>query len=393
MSATPPPQQLAGTQAPSQIEFLWERYRRHFNLVVTLGLCAVAGYYLLKSYNQKQVDKHWSEFAVSTGLETAYTDQQLVQMSSMINPSVIDLLADLPKLETYLAAADQNQKPYVLLAIARRAMLNKAWDRADSALNELATQFPKHSLVENSTYPVQVREDVKKEKDAEETQPRNKKPELKPAIAGSAVSLLREQIAAAKAFVPPARFAKPEIGADNPRFKFELSGDNGSFTIALMPDQAPKTCEAFKKLATQETGPFWKGLSVDEIQRNGTGFAKHPMQLSLGFESTKEAEQSKWIKTDPSQNTVEFETNSLSHFPGAVAARVETDGKSAADRFYVVADDAAEQDGQRVVFGYIVEGLENVKKVCESAMSAQEDEAGVGVPTDRVTVTNVTQVK
>lgn len=76
-----------------------------------------------------------------------------------------------------------------------------------------------------------------------------------------------------------------------------------------------------------------------------------------------------------------------------MAARVETDGKSAADRFYVVADDAAEQDGQRVVFGYIVEGLENVKKVCESAMSAQEDEAGVGVPTDRVTVTNVTQVK
>lgn len=285
MSATPPPQQLAGTQAPSQIEFLWERYRRHFNLVVTLGLCAVAGYYLLKSYNQKQVDKHWSEFAVSTGLETAYTDQQLVQMSSMINPSVIDLLADLPKLETYLAAADQNQKPYVLLAIARRAMLNKAWDRADSALNELATQFPKHSLVENSTYPVQVREDVKKEKDAEETQPRNKKPELKPAIAGSAVSLLREQIAAAKAFVPPARFAKPEIGADNPRFKFELSGDNGSFTIALMPDQAPKTCEAFKKLATQET--VHSGRGSVSMKSSATGQASRSTRCSSASASSR----------------------------------------------------------------------------------------------------------
>lgn len=385
MSATPP-QQLAGTQAPSQIEFLWERYRRHFNLVVTLGLCAVAGYYLLRNYNQRQVDKHWTDFAVNTGLDAAYTDQKSMILSAT------DTLKDLPTLEKFLGTADEHQKPYVMLAIARRAMLDKNWDRAESALSELESKYPKHSLVASNPYPVQVRDVVKKEKDPEDTQSRNKKPELKPAIVGSAVSLLRDQIAAAKAFVPPARFAMPVIGADNPRYKFDLSGDNGSFTIALMPEFAPKTCEEFKTLANQEV-PFWKGLSVDEIQRNGTGFAKHPMQLSLGVESTREPEQSKWNKTDPSRHTVEFETNSLSHFPGAVAARVEADGKSAADRFYVVADDAAEQDGQRVVFGYIVDGLDNVKKVCESAMSAQEDEAGVGVPTDRVTVTNVTLVK
>jgi cyclophilin family peptidyl-prolyl cis-trans isomerase len=386
MSATPP-QQLEGTQAPSQIEFLWERYRRHFNLVVTLGLCAVAGFYALKYYNQTQVDKRWTEFAVSIGLEKGYTDL------GAVTESATDTLADLGKLEQLLGAADEHQKPYVLLAIARRAMQDKNWDRAESALAELETKYPKHTLVATNPYPVQVREQVKKDETAEDTQPKNKKPELKPAVAGSAVSLLREQIAAAKAFVLPTRFAKPEIPADAPKVKFELSGDNGSFVIALMTAQAPKHCEEFLKLVNQEGGPFWKGLSVDEIQRNGTGMAKHPMQLHLGFESTREVEQSKWTKTDPSKHLVDFEVTGLSHFPGAVAAQVEADGKSCADRFYVVGEDAAEQDGQRVVFGYIVEGLENVKKVCEASMAAQEDEAGVGVPTDRVTVTDVTVVK
>ena len=270
-------------------------------------------------------------------------------------------------------------------------MQERNWERADKALADLESKFPKHSLVVSTSYPVQVREEVKKE-EKDDTAPRNKKPELKPQRAGSPVSLLREQIASAKAFAPPTHFAKPEIPADSTKVKFDFS-DGSSITIALMMAKAPKQCAEFLNLVKREGGPFWVGLSIDEIRRNGTGMARHPKQFHLGFETTKEAERSKWTKTTPSQHLVDFEANDLSHFEGAVAARAEADGKSSADRFWVCGEDAAEEDGSRVVFGYVVDGLANVKKICEASMSAQEDEAGIGLPADKVTVTAVAVVQ
>lgn len=386
MSATPP-QQLEGTQAPSQIEFLWERYRRHFNMVVVLVLCCFLGYYAFKWNRQRELNEKWSNFAVSTGIAKSYTDIDQAVLS--LSDSLAGL--DLQGLERYLGTADANQAPYVLLAIARKAMQSKDWDRAEKAIAELETKYPKHSLVLSSEYPIQVRDPVKKDKPETDEPASRKKPELKDAKPGSAVSLLREQIAAARAFVAPAQFAKPEIPANAPKVKFDF-GEAGSVTLALMTEKAPKHCEEFLKLCkktTEEGGPFWVGLSVDEIQRKGSASAERPKQFHLGFESTKLPERDKWTKTDPSKNLVD-EVSDLSHFEGAVAARQEADGKSCADRFWVCGEDAAEQDGNRVVFGYVVEGLDVVKKICESPMTAQEDESGIGVPTDKITVTAVT---
>lgn len=383
MSATPP-QQLEGSQSPSQIEFLWERYRRHFNLVVVLVMCCFLGYYAFKWNRQRALNEKWSNFSVSTGIASTYTDIDKAMLS------LADSLAglDVQGLEKYLASADSNQAPYVLLAIARKAMQAKEWDRAEKAIVELETKFPKHSLVLSGEYPIQVREEVKKDKPETDEVVSRKKPELKAAKAGSAVSLLREQIAAARAFVAPPQFAKPEIPANAPKVKFEF-GDVGSITLALMTEKAPKHCEAFLRLCKQEGGAFWVGLSIDEIQRKGSASAERPKQFHLGFETTKSPERDKWTKTDPSKNLVD-EVSDLSHFEGAVAARQEADGKSCADRFWVCGEDAAEQDGGTVVFGYLVEGLDVVKKICESPMTAQEDEAGIGVPSDKITVTAVT---
>jgi cyclophilin family peptidyl-prolyl cis-trans isomerase len=385
MSATPP-QPLEGTQSPSQIEFLWERYRKPFNLIVTLLLCVVAGFYVFKFLKQRETNAYWSSFAVNTGLDEAYIT------TDVLGGSLADSLGklDLAKLEALLASAEPVHRPYVLLAIARKAMQTSNWDRAESALATLEKDYPKHSLVAASDYPVQIREEVKKEEKDDTAAQRNKKPELKPAKAGSAVSLLREQIAAAKSFTPPSQFAKPEIPADAKKVKIDFSGDYGSVTIALLANKAPKHCEEFLKLATREGGAFWKDLNVDEIQRNGTSMAKRPKQMHIGFETTKEAERDKWTKTEPSKHLVEWEVNDLSHFPGAVAARVEADGKSCADRFWIVADDAAEEDGKRVIFGFVVDGLDTIKKICEAPMSTQEEEAGLGMPSDKVTVTAVT---
>lgn len=386
MSATPP-QPLEGTQSPSQIEFLWERYRKTFNLVVTLLLCVVAGFYVVKYLKQREINSYWSSFATNTGLDATYTDLDTFAQS------LTDSLdkQDLAKLEGLLASAQPEHRPYVLLAIARKAMQARNWDRAESALATLEKDFPKHSLVVANDYPVQIREEVKKDEKDETAPQRNKKPELKPAKTGSAVSLLREQVASAKAFAAPSQFSKPEIPADAKKVKFDFSGDFGSVTIALLSNKAPKHCEEFLKLATREGGAFWKDLNVDEIQRGGSGMAKRPKQMHLGFETTKEVERDKWTKTEPSKNQLEWEVNDLSHFPGAVAARVEAEGKSCADRFWIVADDAAEEDGKRVIFGYVVEGLDTIKKICDAPMlTTQEEEAGLGVPSDKITVTGVT---
>ena len=199
---------------------------------------------------------------------------------------------------------------------------------------------------------------------------------------------MRSQIEAAKSYVVPAQFAKVEVPADAAKVKYELSGGYGAFTIALLPD-APLHRDAFLKLA--EAG-FWKDIAIDEIRRP-TKFSKTPHELHLGFESTKGDDREKWTVTDPSKNLVDFESNKLSHFAGAVSARNEADGKSCADRFWVVVDDAPKYDGERVIFGFVVEGLDNLKRACEATMTAQEEGQGQGKPSESIRVTSVTVVK
>jgi len=385
MSATSP--QLEGTQTPSQIEFLYERYRPFLKWVLVVLVLVGAGFYGLKWQRQSAINANWARFSASIGVDNTYID------TNRASESLADALAgrDLEGLEQEFRAADAAQRPYVLWAIARKAMQDNAFDRAESALAQLERDYPKHSLLQSNEYPVQVREQVKQDKPAVDSPPqRNKKPELKPAKAGSPVALLREQITAAKTYTVPAQFARVEPPADAPKVKFELSGQNGSFVIALMSSYAPKQCGEFLKLASENDGAFWKGMNVDEIQRNGKGRgARRPMQLHIGFATTRDADKTKWIKTEPSTHQIDFEKNSLSHFPGAVSAREGTDGKSCADRFWIAVEDAAEEDGTRVVFGYVVEGLENLKKVCDASMTQQEEEAGIGVPTDNVAVVSV----
>ena len=264
-------------------------------------------------------------------------------------------------------------------------MMEGNWDRAESALKDIETKFPSHSLVMASDYPIQVRESVKR--DPKTPDRPNKDPELKPTRPGSAVALVRDQIAAARSYAAPAHFARVAPPADAKRVKFELSNGT-SFVIALMHDKAPKHVEAFLRLAS-EAGGFWKGMAVDEIRRP-TGFMGQPREMHIGFETTKEDDRTKWTTTDPSKGILDFESNDLSHFAGAVSGRNEADGKSCADRFWISAEDAAQNDGERVVFGYVVEGLESVRAICDESMSSQEEQAGRGRPTANIRVTAVT---
>lgn len=388
MSATPQPSAPA-TQAPNQIAFLWERYRSIAYVVVFAILAAVGINFFMKQQHRSQLDAEWSSFATTLGFEKIYASKDDLR-------NTVDSLAiatgsslagiDMAKLESALASGSDTQKPYLLLAIARKAIAEKQWQRAQAAIDQLDKSFPEHVLVKASEYPVQTRTLVKRDDD--KPLPPGKKPELKPAVKGSASQLLKEELAKAQLFAAPAQFAKPEIPADAVRVKFETS--QGAIVIALMP-QAPLHRDAFLKLVEQ-TPPFWETLAVDEVRRS-TKTMKQPMELHLGFESSKEEDRSKWNVTDPSKNQVEFESNDLGHFAGAVAGRLEADGKSCVDRLWICAEDNFQEDGERVVFGYVVEGLDILKRICELPLTgAQEEERGQGRPQDSVRVTKVSRL-
>ncbi|MBX3462634.1 MAG: peptidylprolyl isomerase [Planctomycetes bacterium] len=381
MSAQPP-QALEGSQAPSQIEFLWERYRP-WVLAIVVGVFAALGVnYVLKYLDQKKVDAAWSGLATAVKLDAAYTKEEPSYLQASLAEEIEKV--DLAKIEAAAASASDAQKPFLLLALARKAMGVADWARAESALAELESKFPNHSLVKTSGYPLQTREQV--DPKAKPTTPQ-KPPELKPAAAGSAVGRMREQIAAARNYSRPEHFQQIKPHQDAARVRFEFS-NGAAFVIAMMPDYAPKHVEAFLALAAQEGG-YWKDMAVDEILRPTT-FGQQPREMHLGFATTREDDRTKWTTTDPSSQVLDFEASDLSHFAGAVSGRNEADGKSCADRFWVVADDAPRHDGERVIFGFVVEGLDQVRRICEESMSAQEEQAGRGRPTENIRVTAVT---
>ena len=375
MSATPP-SNLEGTQSPSPFEVLWDRYKSLIVIVVGAVVLALVGQYAMRRMDQQATDEKWSKFSASIGLEGVYTD------SSKANEPVNETLDGMEwsTLEGGLASADNAQKPYFHLAMARKAMIDEDWERAEAELAKLESGFAGHPLVTESKAPIQSRD----RKEAEDDEQQDKL-EFEPAKQGSVVSLMREQIASAKQFQRPAGFEKPEIPADAKKVKLTF-GDYGSATFAMMP-QAPAHAAKFLELAQQDGG-FWNGLAVDEIRR-GTERFKLPYSLHFGYASTKEDDRTKWTTTEPSEHQVEWEQSGLSHFEGAISARPEADGKSCADRIWVHVDDDAMQDGSRVVFGYVIDGMDVLRSICEAGMSAEDEDTGFGKPSENIRITSV----
>ena len=68
--------------------------------------------------------------------------------------------------------------------------------------------------------------------------------------------------------------------------------------------------------------------------------------------------------------------------PGMIAAEQEEDGKSSARRFFVAVNDCATSyDGDYVIFGKILRGMEVLKEMAEGDfLTEAEDDGGEGVP-------------
>jgi hypothetical protein len=253
MSATPP-SGLVGTQAPSAVELLWDRYRSLFYVIVAAVLLAMAGSYFYGRHQQGKVDERWSSLATGVGLHKLY-DAKLTRLSSF--PEVLKDVSS-EQLDATLGAASPAQKPFVMMAIARKAMMAKNWDRAEAMLKDLEANYPNHSLVAASEHPVQTQEPIVKSDEEEPKPGERKKPELKPVAKGSIISLMREQIAAGRSYQAPGQFAATELSKDGQKIKFELSEGYGHFVLQLLPDRAPLHVKAFLENATRGSGRAWR---------------------------------------------------------------------------------------------------------------------------------------
>jgi cyclophilin family peptidyl-prolyl cis-trans isomerase len=402
MTPTPP---LAGSHTPDTLELLWERNRRLFQVAFWLLLVGLLGYYGVRYYEQWQLNAKWSDFAASALLTETYSPAKAEMDLASPAAAVSTLLQELREtpataLEAALARADESQAPFLLWLLVNKAVIESDGDAANRHAETLRARFPNHPLCVESAYPIQVREpkddpaaDKPKSKDKGKAKPQQPvEPELLPATPGSSLGMLLQQLQAAKAFVPPSHFAKPEIPADAPRYRVSLEGEYGEIVIALLPQKAPLHCAKFESLAASD---FWNGIKVDEVARPGTSrWSEQVREFHFGFESTRtEANRADWDTTSASvaDNLVE-EVSPLSHFEGAVAAR-SRDGKSEVDRLYVCGSDAPARDEHRQVFGYVVEGIEAVRRICDVSLARSEDEVrGRGAPSENIVIKSVTKL-
>jgi len=377
MSATPP-STVEGTETPNPFEVLWDRYRSLILVIVTALLVALGGKTAWTYLEQSKTSEKWATFAANIGLSETYVD---VTKGGQGHPEALEDV-ELSKLESGLAGADEDQKIYFHLAIARKAMMETNWGRAEQALSAIESGYPNHTVVAASKEAVQALDEKKLEKDEKRTELKLVDP-----AEGSIITLMRQEIAAAKAFKLPASFAKPEIPADAKKIKFTF-GDTGSFTVALIGD-AIKHHEKLLELAAKDEGAYFKDVAVDELHRPTERASFQAMSFHFGFQSSKEDDRTTWTTTEPSENEIDFEKDGLSHFEGTFSARVGADGKSCPDRFWVSVDQEPDLDGTRVILGYIVEGMDVLRTIGDAGLSAAEEEAGRGRPIENIRVTAV----
>src|SRR5687767_3440155 len=126
MSANPNPP-LEGTEAPSQIEFFWLRYRSLVWTIVAATFVALGVHYAIRTFNQKKVDAEWASFSSNFGLDDPYDDLAKAIRGDSLAKSLGS--AELDQLEEGLAKSTPAQRPFFLIAIARKAVLAGKWER------------------------------------------------------------------------------------------------------------------------------------------------------------------------------------------------------------------------------------------------------------------------
>jgi len=402
-------------ETPNPVELFWEKNRR-FVIGVVVVIAGVLGVRYALEYMQRQrTDELWSGVAVATNLDRGYSQdgssgmfirdpqyrdpqferfnlmQQYLQSThdELITRLGLDIAEVKPsELDAEIEKARGTEaEPLLIWVAALRGVLSQDWDAATARLDDLEQRFPNHFLCAVTEHPPQFQPEIPdgdKPGDGAGEEPVKKRdqPEYAAAVAGSPVTMVREQIDREVAFraANPRLYDAPE---PDPQPTVVVTLDNDEeFEIRFYREKAPLHVDHFLARVREK---FYDGQAIDEVWRPGDNQGPanaNPLQLHFGLASTKDQDdRSKWTSTEPSDAQLEFESNDLSHFPGMVAAATESDGsgKSSGDRVWINATDAAKNfDGQRVIFGRVTKGLEAVQWICEKPSFTEDAEKARG---------------
>ena len=147
----------------------------------------------------------------------------------------------------------------------------------------------------------------------------------------------------------------------------------GPFVMALLPESAPNHVGFFLKLVKEGayTGTTFHRVVKNGIVQGGDPLSKNPSMRALYGTG--------------GLGMLDAEFNAEPMTAGAVAAVLLPDNRdSAGAQFFVVVTDQPALQGQYTIFGRVVDGLDVVRRISESAV---DDEGKV---VDRVTIDRIT---
>ena len=131
--------------------------------------------------------------------------------------------------------------------------------------------------------------------------------------------------------------------------------ENGKkIKIELCPDIAPISCKNFEKLVKQG---FYDGLTFHRVISGFMIQGGCPLGTGTGGPG--------WhIKGEFSSNGVK---NDLKHTRGVISMARSMNPDSAGSQFFIMHEDAPHLDGQYAAFGKVVEGMDVVDEIAETA--------------------------
>lgn len=129
--------------------------------------------------------------------------------------------------------------------------------------------------------------------------------------------------------------------------------DKGDLIIELDLKEAPKTSENFLNLVKEK---FYDGIRFHRVVPKFVIQAGDPQSKTLPMGHPQ-------LGTGGSGKNIEFEPNNLKHKRGAIGMARARDPDSASSQFYICLEDLPQLDGNYIIFGRVVEGIEIIDQV------------------------------
>ncbi|QDV10100.1 putative peptidyl-prolyl cis-trans isomerase [Planctomycetes bacterium Poly30] len=171
-------------------------------------------------------------------------------------------------------------------------------------------------------------------------------------------------------------FENPDLPENAPRV--ELNTPKGKIVVGLYIDKAPLHAKNFLKLA--EEG-YYDGTKFHRVQPGGF--------IQGGDPNSRNDDPASWGTGGP-DTKVPQEDSGLVHAEGVLAAAKQGGAKdSSGSQFYLTASPQHQFDGNYVVYGKVLEGLELIQEISNAELRTDKAET----PVELVEITKATVVE